>query len=242
MRAMTILALNLKGIKDMHRSLRREWIAAYSLSLVLLSSLCAQAAYAIDFIAPQIEHQRATDSVARGEDHLITANVTDDTSVQSVVLHYREAGTRNFNPIIMRSLDGSSHYEALIVGQNILASGLEYFFEATDSAGNTLEMYGSNGEPFAIAVAQPDVALGSNGQSSRFDAPNARASSSRDSHSVLPIKKKSNKKTWLWVGLGVLAAAVIAGAAGGGSDSSPGPAPSNDNTGDIDITTPVPVN
>lgn len=240
MRAMILLALNLKGIKDMHRSLRREWIAAYSLSLLLLSSLCAQAAYAIDFIAPQIEHQRATDSVARGDDHLVTARVTDDTAVQAVVLHYREQGTRNFNPVVMRSLDGSAHYEALIVGQNLRTSGLEYFFEATDSAGNTLEMYGSDGEPFMVAVAQSDVALAGVDQNRRFDQSNAQAL--RSNQSVLPIKKKSNKKTWLWVGLGVLAAAVIAGAAGGGSDSSPGPTPSNDNTGDIDITTPVPVN
>ena len=222
----------------MHRSLRREWIAAYSLSLLLLSSLCAQAAYAIDFIAPQIEHQRATDSVSRGDDHLVTARVTDDTAVQAVVLHYRESGTRNFNPIVMRSLDGSAHYEALIVGQSISASGLEYFFEATDSAGNTLEMYGSNGEPFMVAVAQSDVALTSAEQNQRFE----QAQALRSNQSVLPIKKKSSKKTWLWVGLGVLAAAVIAGAAGGGSDSSPGPGPSSDNTGDIDITTPVPVN
>ncbi|HEY7774659.1 MAG TPA: hypothetical protein VIC26_15855 [Marinagarivorans sp.] len=230
----------------MFRSTCREWIAAFSLSFLLLSSLFVQTAYAIDFIAPQIEHNRATDSVVRGNDHLITANVTDDTAVKIVVLHYREPGTRDFIPIEMRSLDGSSHYEAVIVGQNVRMAGLEYFFEATDSAGNTLEMYGSNGEPFMVSVAQPDVALNNGALASNGINADGSALNQASNGSVLPVKRSSfegpSKKTWLWVGLGVLAAAVIAGAAGG-SGSSPGTGdPGGDNTGDLDITTPVPVN
>ena len=227
----------------MYHFLRRTRIAASLLSGLIASSLFAQAAYAIDFIAPQIEHKLTTEGVAQGDDHLVTAKVTDDTGVDTVILHYREKGTRNFEPVIMQNLDGSAHYEALIVGQSIHTAGIEYFFEATDSSGNTLEMYGSDGEPFSVAVVQQEVNVVNK---INITVPNgtrgASAQSNASSQSVLPIKKSSSKKTWLWVGLGVLAAAVIAGAAGGGSDSGPATSAPADNTGDLDIATPVPVN
>ena len=218
--------------------LRRTRIAASLLSGLIASSLFAQAAYAIDFIAPQIEHKLTTEGVAQGDDHLVTAKVTDDTGVDTVILHYREKGTRNFEPTVMQNLDGSAHYEALIIGQSIHTAGIEYFFEATDSSGNTLEMYGSDGEPFSVAVVQQEVSVVNK---INITVPNG-ARGGPSNQSVLPIKKSSNKKTWLWVGLGVLAAAVIAGAAGGGSDSGPAATQPADNTGDLDISTPVPVN
>lgn len=222
----------------MYHLLRRTRIAASLLSGLIASSLFAQAAHAIDFIAPQIEHKLTTDGVAQGDDHLVTAKVTDDTGVDTVILHYREKGTRNFEPTVMQNLDGSAHYEALIVGQSIHTAGIEYFFEATDSSGNTLEMYGSDGEPFSVAVVQQEVSVVNK---INITVPNGvRGGSSNQS--VLPIKKSSSKKTWLWVGLGVLAAAVIAGAAGGGSDSGAAATQPTDNTGDLDISTPVPVN
>ncbi|HEY7774383.1 MAG TPA: hypothetical protein VIC26_14465 [Marinagarivorans sp.] len=223
--------------------LRRTRIAASLLSGLIATSLFAQAAYAIDFIAPQIEHKLTTEAVPKGGDHLVTARVTDDTGVDKVIVHYRARGTRDFDPIEMQNLDGSSHYEALIVGQNIHSAGIEYFFEATDGSGNTLEMYGSDGEPFAIAVVDQEVSVVNKINITVPDG--ARGGSARNhtsSQSVLPIKKKSNSKTWLWVGLGVLAAAVVAGAAGGGSDSAPGGGGTADNTGDLDIATPVPIN
>lgn len=219
---------------------RSSQTAAICLSALLVSTLFADAAWAIDFIAPQIEHKIATEGLKSGDDHLVTAKVTDDTSVATVILHYRQRGTRNFQPLQMHNLDGSSHYEAVVVGSSIQDVGIEYFFEATDAAGNTLEMYGSDGEPFAIAVVKPEVELAAKpSKNSR----NSAASIGRSTNeSVLPIKKKSGSKTWIWVGLGILAAAVIAGAAGGGGSVDQPPSNGGGNTGDLDIETPVPVN
>lgn len=226
----------------MYHFLRRTRIAASFLSGLLALSLFSQQAMAIDFIAPQIEHKLATEQLPQGDDHLVTAKVTDDTAVASVIVHYREKGTRDFQPMLMQNLDGSSHYEARIAGTSINAAGIEYFFEATDSSGNTLEMYGSDGEPFSVAVVQQEVSVVNRINISVPNGGKASQVSSRSAdQSVLPIKKKNNK-TWLWVGLGILAAAAIAGAAGGGSgstDSGPAPGPS---TGDLDIETPIPVN
>lgn len=228
----------------MYSIMRSSQTAALCLSALLVSSLLAEAAWAIDFIAPQIEHKMTTEGLKSGDDHLITAKVTDDTAVASVTLHYRQRGTRNFQPLQMQNLDGSAHYEAVIVGSSIQDVGIEYFFEATDSAGNTLEMYGSDGEPFAIAVAKTNVELANERLAGeRNAARDSRSSLARAANdSVLPIKKKASSKTWLWVGLGIVAAAVIAGAAGGGGDGGGGEPPSGGNTGDLDIETPVPVN
>lgn len=224
----------------MYSIMRSSQTAALCFSVLLVSSLLAEAAWAIDFIAPQIEHKMTTEGLKSGDDHLITAKVTDDTAVASVTLHYRQRGTRNFQPLQMQNLDGSAHYEAVIVGSSIQDVGIEYFFEATDSAGNTLEMYGSDGEPFAIAVAKPNVELANERLAGENSGRSSLARATNDS--VLPIKKKASSKTWLWVGLGIVAAAVIAGAAGGGGSESPPSGGGGGNTGDLDIETPVPVN
>lgn len=224
----------------MYSIMRSSQTAALCFSVLLVSSLLAEAAWAIDFIAPQIEHKMTTEGLKSGDDHLITAKVTDDTAVASVTLHYRQRGTRNFQPLQMQNLDDSAHYEAVIVGSSIKDVGIEYFFEATDSAGNTLEMYGSDGEPFAIAVAKPSVELANERLVGENSGRSSLARAANDS--VLPIKKKASSKTWLWVGLGIVAAAVIAGAAGGGGSEPPPSGGGGGNTGDLDIETPVPVN
>lgn len=224
----------------MYSIMRSSQTAALCLSVLLVSSMLAEAAWAIDFIAPQIEHKMTTEGLKSGDDHLITAKVTDDTAVASVTLHYRQRGTRNFQPLQMQNLDSSAHYEAVIVGSSIQDVGIEYFFEATDSAGNTLEMYGSDGEPFAIAVAKPNVELANERLAGEKSGRSSLARAANDS--VLPIKKKASSKTWLWVGLGIVAAAVIAGAAGGGGSEPPPSGGGGGNTGDLDIETPVPVN
>ncbi|MDZ7925033.1 MAG: hypothetical protein U5M23_13495 [Marinagarivorans sp.] len=186
---------------------------------------------------PLIEHNLTSENVAPGSDHLVTAKVTDDNAVASVILHYRQKGTRDFTSVVMKSLDNSSRYEALIVGTDINSAGIEYFFEAADSAGNTIEMYRNDGEPFAIAVVSHEVSVVNkinitvpDNDSSRF------RTTSKD---TAPKAEKSGNKTWLWIGLGVLAAVVVAGAAGGGGGGSADPAPT---TGDLDIAIPIPVN
>ena len=113
-------------------------------------------------------------------------------------------------------------------------------------------MYGSDGEPFSVAVVTQQVnvvnkiniTVPNNGRAGSSVNTGAQANAGPSgSQAVLPIKKKSSSKAWLWVGLGILAAAALAGAAGGGGGSSdPAPVNPGNNTGDLDITTPVPVN
>lgn len=208
---------------------------ACCLSLLVLASVVAQPVYAIDFIAPRIDHPGVDTPIKPGENQLITAKVTDDARVEAVILHYRERGSRDFIPVPMGNLDGSDHYEANVIS-GTTSSGIEYFFEATDSSGNTLEMYGSDGKPFNVAVVTQQVSVVN---TVNVKVPNAGRSESRkaSNQSVLPIKKEKNGNRWLWVGLGILAAAVVAGAGGGDGPDNP-----DDNTGDLDITTPVPGN
>lgn len=223
------------------RSFRTLGSACY-LSLLILSGVVAAPVYAIDFIAPRVDHTKIEEGIKPGDEQLVTAKVTDDARVEAVILHYREAGTRDFLPVPMTNLDGSDHYETK-VASSVTSSGIEYFFEATDSSGNTLEMYGSDGKPFSVAVVTQQVSVVN---TVNVAVPNGgsldTSKSQRGSQSVLPIKKKRAGSRWLWVGLGVLAAAVVAGAGGGGSTADSGAGGPNDNVGDLDITTPVPVN
>jgi hypothetical protein len=198
-------------------------------------SLFAPSASALDFMPPQIEHNLTSENVEPGSDHLVTAKVTDDGDVATVILHYRQKGTRDFTSVLMKSLDKSSRYEALIVGTDINTAGIEYFFEAADSAGNTIEMYRNDGEPFAIAVVSHEVSVVNK---INITVPND-SNGLRTAANKPTSKPQKSSKTWLWVGLGVLALAVVAGAAGGGGSEKPTPP---GDTGDLDISIPVPVN
>ena len=250
----------------MHSKTRRARIAARYLSLLLVLASCWQQALAqgIDFIAPRVEHRPTVQGIIPGSSLLVTAKVTDEAGIASVVLHFRERGTRDFFPLPMLNLDGSDHYEVR-VDSRPGSAGVEYFFEAVDSGGNALEMYGGDGFPFHVAASEPDNAAliasagsgvagaagGSLETSTSAPASNAIAGAGQpnvqhqnvakvsSSGSVLPVKKASmiSGNTWVWVGLGVLAAAVVAGlgSAGGGDTTSP----ANDNTGELDIETPV---
>ncbi len=206
-------------------------------SSIIFSPLVA----AQDFLAPIVEHQGVLDSIEVGSEHVVTAKVTDDDEVALVVLFYRQKGDTVYQEKIMtNSLDGSGHYETTIPSEYVTEPGLEYYIQATDAAGNTLEMYGIGGKPFELAVTAQNIEIvnnynfGSDGDlDGAFDPSNAGKS-----------KKKKNKSL-LWVGLTVLAVGLIAGAAGGGGDGGDG---GNDlgktgggsDVGDLTVTTPVP--
>ena len=221
----------------MHQPTGRPRTVALFLSLLLSMSLFAPSASALDFIPPQIEHNLTSQNVEPGSDHLVTAKVTDDNDVATVILHYRQKGTRDFTSVVMKSLDNSPRYEALIIGADINTAGIEYFFEAADSAGNTIEMYRNDGEPFAIAVVSHEVSVVNKINITVPKDNNSFRTAAANKTTSKP--EKSSNKTWLWIGLGVLGAALLAGAAGGGGGSDPAP-PAN--TGDLDISIPIPVN
>ena len=106
----------------------RKLATVISLSWFMVFALWAQTAAAIDFIAPRIEHSAETVEIEPGDDHLVTASVTDDARVEAVILHYREQGQKDFIPLSMQNLDGSDNYEVKIVS-SAESAGLEYFFE-----------------------------------------------------------------------------------------------------------------
>jgi len=90
------------------------------------------------------------------------------------------------------------------------SSGLEYYIQATDLAGNTL-LFGYSFSPLTIAVVP-------------VAADNIAVTDNSDTNIAVEEKKKSGISKWVWVGLGVVVAgAALSSGGGGGNDSEPPP-------------------
>jgi len=166
----------------------------------------------VDLITPTIEHTPIEKDIYAGQKIDIKATVTDNVGIKNVTLFYRDADTVEFKRLKMnRDLD-SFVYTAQLTAAD--SSGLEYYIQATDLAGNTL-LFGYSFSPLTVAVVPTAV-------------DNIAVTDNSDTHAAVtatPLveeKKKPGISKWVWVGLGV----VVAGAAlsgGGGNDSEPPP-------------------
>ena len=170
-----------------------------------------------DLIAPQVVHENISEPASPGANHKFNATVTDNVGVQSVTLFYRTVGSKDYKRKPM-SNQGSSTYSAVVDASEIWEPGIEYYIQATDTAGNNL-LHGYSFSPLMVSVSAA-----------------APAAVAQKEVSIAPKEEKSSNK-WLWIGLGVLAVAVAAG--GGGGDSGPASAPSTP-TATLTITTTEP--
>ena len=84
-----------------------------------------------------------------GQEIVIQANITDDTGVSSVQLHYRRGGEVNFTVATMTATSGSS-YQAVIPGSLADSRGVEYLLVATDTENATSRQPASG--VFAIQI------------------------------------------------------------------------------------------
>lgn len=186
------------------------------LCAVLLQSLCivviAQGSV-VDTQAPKIIHTPSEQPTANNQKLIIVATVTDDGVVDEVTLFHRLEGEQKYSQMKMNRAGVKDLYTAQIPLENAEASGVEYYIQASDRAGNS-GLYGLSFSPVLVELGSSALLQG-------------------ESPSNPPQAKKSKTK-WLWIGLGVVAAAVVAGSAGGGGDSG------GNDTGDVDVVAPVP--
>ena len=157
-----------------------------------------------------------------GENHPIRVTVTDNVAIKSVILFYRGIGNNEYQAKTMHKVAGTDDYAVTITAEQISVDGLEYYIQATDTAGNTL-LHGYSFSPVTVTVRSPvaDTTL------TAFTKPEPK-----------PKLEKEKSYKWLWIGLGVLAAgaAVAGGGGGGGGGDDNGPEQST-----ITISAPVPV-
>lgn len=171
-----------------------------------------------DLIAPQVIHENISEPAAPDSNQTFSATVTDNVGVQSVTLFYRNVGSKDYKRKPM-SNSGSSTYSAVVDAREIREPGIEYYIQATDSAGNNL-LHGYSFSPLMITVSAATAAK-------------SASSAVKKETALAPKEEKSNK--WLWIGLGALAVAVAAGG-GGGGESGSAPTP----TATLTITTTEP--
>lgn len=184
--------------------------------------LAQQSSFSADFDAPLIRHNEPDREVAAGA-QAISATVSDNVGVDSVVLHYREIGEPNYKSVSMSQLGGSDVYMVTLASDEAPVPGIEYYIEARDASGNTV-LKGFPISPLTLSIAQttaPPVASGSG----RAPAPLAPPPDEQSDSS------SGNK--WLWIGLGVLALGGLAAASSGGGGGGGG---GNDDSVDLTIT------
>lgn len=191
----------------------------FSVVLTVLAQLFVSAAFAeivqSDDDAPKIVHSPINRPLSLDQDLLIVATVTDNMRVETVKLFYRRIGEIQYKMISMGQGASKSTYTIILPAELFSDSGVEYYIQASDPAGNT-GLYGFSFSPVKISTQ-----LSSPGTS---DLTLPRQDSNE--------KNKGGKK-WLWIGLGALVLGAVAGGGGGGSGG-------GNETGDVDVVGPVP--
>ncbi len=198
------------------------FVSVFVLTFLVINATQADqlALPAADIIAPTVVQNNHVSSIDAGENHQIRVTVTDNIAVKSVNLFYRGIGNSEYQVKTMHNAAGADDYAVTVMADQISADGLEYYIQATDSAGNTL-LHGYAFSPVAITI-------------------NTVNSPVADTTLTALTKPKPEKETsykWLWIGLGVLAVGAIAAGGGGGGDNGTG---TGTESPTITITAPVP--
>jgi len=166
-----------------------------------------------DLEAPTVKHTPLTHAAPAGTRTKITAIVTDNVGVKSVILFYRKIGTSKYKRKAMIN-KGKSTYTAVMTEKEMLSPGLEYYIQATDLAGNNL-LHGYSFSPLVFNIDNTTTPI--------HKSP-AIAQATQDT-------EKSGISKWVWIGLGAVALAGAGGGGGGGVE-----------TGSVTVSAPVPTN
>ncbi|MBV1871728.1 MAG: hypothetical protein KUG83_04200 [Gammaproteobacteria bacterium] len=208
------------------KKFRMSLVVLITQSLILFPFLTAhaagqQGASFADLAAPAIDHPPISGSIAPGGKLKITAKVSDNVGVKSVLLYYRAKGGEKFTSIKMVAEIGSKTYAANV--PVVTAPGVEYYIQAADAAGNTF-LHGHSFSPLTVSVSPYGNIKGADGIAGLSER-----------------EEKSKISKWVWIGVGALAVGAIAGGSGsgGGGGGSSADARSFDN-GAIVITAPTP--
>jgi len=202
--------------------------------LFLLASLCiVPASFAedtgqllgdLDISPPVIEHAPFESPMATNGSVSLSATVRDNNAVRSVLVFYRNAGEKNYRQIGLSAL-GADLYQVTLPLEHVAGNELDYYFQATDSAGNTV-LRGTNISPLRLSLQKPDVRPPTQTAVTKVEP----ATPAEASHS----------RSWVWW----VGGALLAGAAGyavlGKKDSGSSSSDSGDTGGTIVITAPGP--
>lgn len=154
-----------------------------------------------DLIAPEVFYEPSTTPIAAGTSAKISAKVTDNVGVSSVILFYRTKGAEKYNRVAMSQIGETDQYEIVLDKDIIVSPGLEYYIQASDYAGNTL-LHGYAFSPLSLSVAPAAVPESTTAMAATLSLGKENASETTEA--------KNNKKTWMWIAGGVVAAGAIA--------------------------------
>lgn len=87
-----------------------------------------------DIVAPEISIIKIPDKVYAGSKLKMEIRASDDLGIKSVIVYFRQKGKRQYTKLEMTHDPGTNTYYLVI--KNVPNSGIEYYIEATDLAGN----------------------------------------------------------------------------------------------------------
>ena len=178
--------------------------------LALLATLSiASPAFAqdVDRVPPSIAFEPLGEG-RRGDTQVFSARVADeDGTIERVTLHFRAAGATDYTSRDMRPLAGTDIYTVTIDDLDPEATGIEFYLDARDEAGNR-SIEGFAFDPLVRRLVGPDV-------------PGATAAAESPPESAPPVAADglSTGRKILYGVLGVVAVGAIAAAAGSGGGS-----------------------
>gem|GEM_PF-3542643 len=88
-----------------------------------------------DIQPPTITHTTTT-TASIGQDLAIGSSISDNASVSSATLYYRQGGALSFSSTLMADISGNT-YQGTIPAAWVTERGLEYYILAIDASGNT---------------------------------------------------------------------------------------------------------
>lgn len=180
-----------------------------SLSVFSMHPVLAQT---VDTNGPNIELEELTEAAA-GQTQVFTVLITDDSLLTDATFYYRREGQLPYTPAPMQALGDTGYYSVSIPTDSNDLRAIEYYFQASDSAGNRTV------SGFAFDPYQRQLRT----TSAIPTTPTAAAQTPVQTISATPEEAEPEtifSQRWVQITLGVVAVGILASIANNdGSDS-----------------------
>lgn len=123
--------------------------------VMALTTTVVSAQSTIDLDPPEIQHNVPA-PVKAGKAVKISALVTDEGGVESVVLYYRTTQTGPYETADMQNSQGAEYMAMIATSKS--KEGLQYYIEAVDTGGNRV-LEGEPGSPLVVQTAKKSNVL-----------------------------------------------------------------------------------
>lgn len=226
--------------KEKHVAITFLLISLYAFFILPLSPLLAQTSTKVDRLPPVIQHRPFLATLDVEDPVIFRATVTDNQALHKVHIFYRITGEKRFTKIKMEQV-GQKEYLTIVPQRFVLREGIEYYIQASDTAGN-IATQGFPNAPLRIRFKAP--LKGNLPQIGKIKTPLLPpqksgfrlSTTSGTTGQIIGTKKPWYKKWWVWsIALGVVAG--VAAASGGGGGNSPTPT-ANTGTGNVSAGIP----